>query len=36
MEKMEVRSVAELVRLCEVASIEPNPLGAKHADRSGR
>jgi FixJ family two-component response regulator len=34
MDKMEVRSVAELVRLCEVASIEPDPLGAKHADRS--
>lgn len=35
MDKMEVRSVAELVRLCEIAGIGPKSLGAKRANPSG-
>ena len=30
MEKVEVRSVAELVRLCEAVGIRPRPTGEKH------
>jgi two-component system, LuxR family, response regulator FixJ len=36
MDKMEARSVAELVHLCEAAGIESDPPGAKRADSSGR
>jgi FixJ family two-component response regulator len=36
MDKMEVRSVAELVHLCEIMGMEPNQPGAGHADRNGR
>jgi FixJ family two-component response regulator len=36
MDKMEVRSVAELVHLCAVAGMGPNSLGAKRADSTGR
>lgn len=36
MDKMEARSVAELVHLCEAAGMGSNPIGAKRADSGGR
>ena len=36
MDKMEARSVAELIHLCGVAGIGPNPAAAKRADSSER
>jgi FixJ family two-component response regulator len=36
MDKMEVRSVAELVHLCEAAGMESNPLGTKRVGSNRR